>query len=284
MGHIMFVTGTIRPESMGVLIITQIRRVELQYAPIETLNPGRICCCTAEAYLSSLYKAVRSISNPNLKLFVGQVFADWRVASAFGQNPASSSHHHAFPGGLLIHSLEVAKRAWSFAKRQQEPMEFEVVVVLALLHDIGKILTFNGGNRSEQGQWQCTDMSALQVLNKALNSLDEYDAKTAHLIRSFYQPESWYPRSTHPVVIAVRNGDRGSLNVDEPHKASASCSRSDARTAWLSSIFRAIFSRPFSVKSKLSIPSSYGQARSSLCRQTSFESKRVMFVKSRLTR
>ena len=215
MGHIMFVTGTIRPESMGVLIITQIRRVELQYAPIETLIPVAFVAARAEAYLSSLYKAVRSISNPNLKLFVGQVFADWRVASAFGQNPASSSHHHAFPGGLLIHSLEVAKRAWSFAKRQQEPMEFEVVVVLALLHDIGKILTFNGGNRSEQGQWQCTDMSALQVLNKALNSLDEYDAKTAHLIRSFYQPESWYPRSTHPVVIAVRNGDRGSLNVDE---------------------------------------------------------------------
>ena len=213
MGDIVFVSGSLQPESMGVLFITNIKRIELQYAPAETLLPMAFVATRAEPELSSFYRAVRSITDPTLKLFVGQVFSDWRVASAFGQNPASTSHHHAFPGGLLMHSLDVAKRAWRFAKDQQEPIQYEVVVVLALLHDIGKVLTFDGSTRCAQGHWQCTDMSALQVLNDALITLDEYDSNVAHLIRSFYQPETWYPRSAHPVVVAVRNGDRGSLGV-----------------------------------------------------------------------
>ncbi|WP_395065489.1 MobH family relaxase [Paraburkholderia silvatlantica] len=67
--------------------------------------------------------------------------------------PASESHHHAQPGGLLIHLLEVARYALHFRDAYRLPLGASpedqmlhgarcsyTVLVAALLHDIGKPL------------------------------------------------------------------------------------------------------------------------------------------------
>ncbi|MGU2415317.1 MobH family relaxase [Burkholderia cenocepacia] len=67
--------------------------------------------------------------------------------------PASESHHHAQPGGLLIHLLEVARYALHFREGYRLPLGASpedqmqhgarcsyAVLVAALLHDIGKPL------------------------------------------------------------------------------------------------------------------------------------------------
>ena len=67
--------------------------------------------------------------------------------------PASESHHHAHPGGLLIHMLEVARYALHFREGYRLPLGASpedqmrhgsrysyAVLVGALLHDIGKPL------------------------------------------------------------------------------------------------------------------------------------------------
>ncbi|MFL9996254.1 MobH family relaxase [Paraburkholderia sediminicola] len=67
--------------------------------------------------------------------------------------PASESHHHAQPGGLLIHLLEVARYALHFREGYRLPLGASpedqmrhgarcsyTVLVAALLHDIGKPL------------------------------------------------------------------------------------------------------------------------------------------------
>lgn len=67
--------------------------------------------------------------------------------------PASESHHHAQPGGLLIHLLEVARYALHFREGYRLPLGVSpedqmrhgarysyAVLVAALLHDIGKPL------------------------------------------------------------------------------------------------------------------------------------------------
>lgn len=69
------------------------------------------------------------------------------------QLPASESHHHAQPGGLLVHALEVADFALTFRRGQILPkgvapediLRLEHrwtygVFVAALLHDIGKLI------------------------------------------------------------------------------------------------------------------------------------------------
>lgn len=68
--------------------------------------------------------------------------------------PASESHHHAQPGGLLVHLLEVAAHALHFRDAYKLPMGVApeeqtrlaarytyAVLVASLLHDIGKPVT-----------------------------------------------------------------------------------------------------------------------------------------------
>lgn len=68
--------------------------------------------------------------------------------------PASESHHHAQPGGLLIHLFEVARYALRFREGYRLPLGASpedqmrhgarcsyAVLIAALLHDIGKPLT-----------------------------------------------------------------------------------------------------------------------------------------------
>ncbi|MGY0399629.1 MAG: MobH family relaxase [Ostreibacterium sp.] len=68
--------------------------------------------------------------------------------------PASQAHHHAVPGGLLIHTLEVIEQAMNlrqkytlpaFAEQEVQNRERHVwsyaVFVAAILHDVGKRIT-----------------------------------------------------------------------------------------------------------------------------------------------
>lgn len=71
-----------------------------------------------------------------------------------GQLPASESHHHNWPGGLLKHSLEVADMSFQFAKSQdieaiglndveaqrRGPWQYAAFII-GLLHDVGKSIT-----------------------------------------------------------------------------------------------------------------------------------------------
>ncbi len=104
--------------------------------------------------------------------------------------PASESHHHAQPGGLLIHLLEVARYALHFREGYRLPLGASpedqmqhgarcsyAVLVGALLHDIGKPLADlevklaaghhvrpwvpMAGSMSEQGgEWYSVDFPA----------------------------------------------------------------------------------------------------------------------------
>lgn len=59
---------------------------------------------------------------------------------AFFRWPAATKVHHAYPGGLAVHSLSVAKNAISIWENYKgENMNLPLIVAGALLHDIGKL-------------------------------------------------------------------------------------------------------------------------------------------------
>ena len=86
--------------------------------------------------------------------------------------PASESHHHAQPGGLLLHTFEVAANALAIrqgyklptgaapeAQIRQAPVWSFGVLIAALLHDVGKpvadvLVDFYGDNTQQScGSW-----------------------------------------------------------------------------------------------------------------------------------
>ena len=85
-------------------------------------------------------RARAELRSPALRRAVDLFFADDAFRVDFEKAPASVSGHHAAVGGLLLHVTEVATIARTSARVMRA--NAELVVVGALLHDIGKVQAY----------------------------------------------------------------------------------------------------------------------------------------------
>jgi len=69
--------------------------------------------------------------------------------------PAASRMHHAYPGGLAKHTLNVTKNAIAMWKTYEgSNMNIAAIVTGAMLHDIGKLMEYNAdGSRTTYGDF-----------------------------------------------------------------------------------------------------------------------------------
>ena len=90
-----------------------------------------------EAYKNKLMNYIKAVRTPTLRKLLETVFSG-KVYDAFVHNPAGMKLHHAYIGGLLQHSVDVADLAVAMADRV-EGVDKDLVITGALLHDLGKI-------------------------------------------------------------------------------------------------------------------------------------------------
>jgi len=76
------------------------------------------------------------IVRPRLRAVIDLFFSDPEFRRRFDTCPASLNEHHAALGGVLLHTVEVARIARTIARVCRA--EVDVAVAGALLHDIGK--------------------------------------------------------------------------------------------------------------------------------------------------
>lgn len=70
----------------------------------------------------------------------------------FKKWPAATRMHHAFSGGLAMHTLGVVKNAISFAEQLETYTDKELIVMGAILHDLGKLYEYTeSGERTLEG-------------------------------------------------------------------------------------------------------------------------------------
>ena len=121
-------------------------RIDLHsLTPVSFKAPGDVVrliprsLCPLPDLLIDLQHAVNTLTIRPLRTFVETVLADDSLAFAFVSAPASLNHHHNYPGGLLKHSLE----CFNLVRRHNDfdTESYQLGLVSALLHDIGKILT-----------------------------------------------------------------------------------------------------------------------------------------------
>ncbi len=116
------------------------------------------------------------------KKFVFSVFKQEEICKAFKECPAAKSVHHAYRGGLLEHSLGVAKLAMSMADQYPE-LDRQVLLVGALFHDVGKIWEFSYGlvtDYSDAGRLLGHMALALEYLQPFLLKSGLEDAHMMH--------------------------------------------------------------------------------------------------------
>lgn len=78
---------------------------------------------------------INRIESDDLRNAVAQLMED----EAFHEvrTPGSLGHHHAYEGGLLVHTLEVTQLAWYIA-RALPAVDRDALVAAALCHDVEK--------------------------------------------------------------------------------------------------------------------------------------------------
>ena len=90
-----------------------------------------------QSYKNKLANYIKAVRTPGLRVLLETIFSG-NTYEAFVYNPAGTRLHHAYIGGLLQHSVDVADLAMALAG-QIEGVDKDLIIAGALLHDLGKI-------------------------------------------------------------------------------------------------------------------------------------------------
>lgn len=155
------------------LLRVDLKRIELisqiQAGDVVRLIPKSVC--PLPELLITLQAAINQITIPVLRHFAEAVLANDSIAFAFVSVPASLSHHHCYPGGLLRHSLEcfyIVKNQKGFSREN-----YELRLISSLFHDIGKVVTMTHDmQRTSLGSSTEDDKRTFELLGPYLSKLE----------------------------------------------------------------------------------------------------------------
>lgn len=107
----------------------------------DQINPADFMAASAHdlgRMADELQRLVQTVENPFLRKLLNVFFKKELYWPRFQTAPAAKGIHHAYVGGLLEHSLSVAKLADAMAFHYQG-VDRSLLLTGALLHDIGKL-------------------------------------------------------------------------------------------------------------------------------------------------
>jgi 3'-5' exoribonuclease len=146
-----------------------------------------------EELLEELERLCRSeLSYPPWRKLCSKVLRDTEIRERLLAAPAAKSIHHAYRGGLLEHTLSVARSCLALCAIYPE-LDREILLVAAVLHDLGKAWELEGAllpDYSDEGGLIGHITLGLQMLEPFLQKAKDLDAGLAlhlrHLILSHH--------------------------------------------------------------------------------------------------
>lgn len=171
------VTGAVVPfQGRRQLHLTQVWRVEPSTVNAEVYQP-RPPVDTASLW-RELEAELETIADPDLRALLAAYRCDAAFRDRLAAAPAARSIHHAYPGGLLQHTVSVvgicARLCAHYALAQPGLLNRDLCLAGAFLHDLGKLEEIS----SSEG-FQYTDRGRLH--GHIVLGLKELDARIATL-------------------------------------------------------------------------------------------------------
>jgi hypothetical protein len=140
--------------------------------PLSSVLPETLC--PLPGVLRQATRLIDGLASPPLHEFVSRaLLLNPVVLHGYWNSPASRRDHHAYPGGLAEHSLEVATMLASASGLPNE--DRELGIVFALLHDYGKIWCYDP-LAFDPVDPRAHEAHGLAQLAPALRRLQEQDA------------------------------------------------------------------------------------------------------------
>lgn len=117
--------------------VKRVRRAQEGEFKVEDYLP--VSRYSIDGMYGELLQMVQGVKNPYYKKVLEMFFVeDEAFAARFRSASAAKTMHHGFVGGLLEHTLSVAKLCKFYCTRY-EILDENLLVAAALLHDIGKV-------------------------------------------------------------------------------------------------------------------------------------------------
>ena len=132
---------------------------------------------------ADLLKLVDSLEHSYYKTLLKSFFVDDKeTAAEFKRHSAAKSIHHGYIGGLLEHSLAVAKMC-DYYTTYYKRLNRDLLITAALLHDIGKIYELSGfpeNDYTDAGQLLGHIVMGTMMIRDRIKDIPDFPAKAAN--------------------------------------------------------------------------------------------------------
>ena len=119
------------------LVITSLLPADPEQVDQASLEPASRCDIAAE--WAALEQLVASIANTHIRALLQAILIDDSdIAARFQRHPAAVAMHHPWPGGLLAHSMQMARTAEAVCALYPR-LDRDLLLAGVLLHDLCKI-------------------------------------------------------------------------------------------------------------------------------------------------
>lgn len=129
---------------------------------------------------------IKSVSNPYLSKLLKSFFMEDAVfEKRFKFHSAAKSVHHGFVGGLLEHTLSVAKNCDYFAKAYPI-LNRDLLVTAAIFHDIGKLeelSTFPENDYTDEGQLLGHIMIGAEMVGERIRTIEGFPVRLGNELK-----------------------------------------------------------------------------------------------------
>lgn len=164
--------------------IKRVRKVnEGEYDPKDYLP---VSSRDVEEMYAELTKLIESVNQPYLRRLLESFFVDDKdFAKRFKFHSAAKSVHHGFVGGLLEHTLSVAKHCSYFAS-VYPILNRNLLVTAGIFHDIGKLeelSTFPENDYTDAGQLLGHIMIGTEMIGERIRTIPGFPTGLANELK-----------------------------------------------------------------------------------------------------
>lgn len=156
------------------LSIKRLRKVgEGEYDPKDYLP---VSSKDIDGMYAELMSMIGTVKNPYLSTLLHNFFDDKDFAARFKFNSAAKSVHHGFVGGLLEHTLSVAKNCDYFSINYPF-LNRDLLITAAIFHDVGKLRelsVFPENDYTDEGQLLGHIMIGAEWVGEEIRKIDGF--------------------------------------------------------------------------------------------------------------
>jgi 3'-5' exoribonuclease len=193
---VVFITGSINEYNGKLEIVVN----SISQIPNEEIDPADFlpqCEENIDAVMAEIDAFCTKVTNPFLKKIIDTFFGDQSFVKKFRLAPAAMRVHHAYLGGLAVHTLKVLKLL-SHVGNTYVSLNIDLLIAGGLLHDIGKTQEYiytKKINTSTRGKMLGHIVIGYEMVSRKIDVIsqfpEELKSKLLHMILSHHGEFEW---------------------------------------------------------------------------------------------